>query len=84
MEVEAIVKAIVVCSIASLVIVLFVCHVRLSVMGEQIDTFLNKLTRRDQTFFERHYLEIKNRLDDIQDSIQTPREYILTRKEEKQ
>lgn len=83
MEVEAIVKAIVVCSIAFLVIVLFVCHVRLSVMGEQLDTFLDKLTRRDQISREQ-FLEIKNQLDAIQDSILTPREYILTRKEEKQ
>ena len=83
MEVDAIVKAIAVCSIASLVIVLFVCHVRLSVMGEQLDTFLAKQTRRDQAIVEQHFLNIQNRLDDIQDSIQTPREYILTRKEEK-
>ena len=83
MEVADIVKAIVVCSIAFLVIVLFVCHVRLSVMGEQLDTFLAKQTRRDQAIIEQHYLNIQNRLDAIQDSIQSPREYILTRKEEK-
>lgn len=83
MEVVDIVKAIVVCSIAFLVIVLFVCHVRLSVMGEQIDTFLDKLTRRDQISREQ-FLAIEKQLTSIQDSIQTPREYILTRKEEKQ
>lgn len=83
MEVADIVRAIVVCSIASLVIVLFVCHVRLSVLGEQLDTFLSKQTKRDQTIIEQHYLDIKDRLDAIQDSIQTPREYILTRKEGK-
>ena len=83
MEVVDIVKAIVVCSVAFLVIVLFVCHVRLSVMGEQIDTFLDKLTRRDQISREQ-FLAIEKQLASIQDSIQTPREYILTRKEEKQ